>query len=106
MVWNCISNLLQLVVAHERIARRPNAQPSVACGCLCGGDRLGRGPTKRFLPPLARGPTTSGPAALDLVGRASGAGEEVALVVVDQALTSLRPMELMVRAREIVPTAK
>ena len=50
--------------------------------------------------------TTSGPAALDLVGRATGAGEEVALLVVDEALTSLRPVELMVRVREIVPTAK
>lgn len=34
MVWNCMSNLLQLVVAHESIAGPAVAQPSVASNSM------------------------------------------------------------------------
>src|SRR5918994_1428838 len=57
MVWNCMSNLLQLVVAQERIARESIAQPSVA-SCWGGPPRWpasGGGSTKRLLPLWASG---------------------------------------------------
>src|SRR5829696_452984 len=153
MVWNCMSYLLQLVVARQHMR---SAVPYATTGCVildasvwcpdpgqwADGDDwchsglaaadvpVGRGEdlvdrpiilvvseeeaTRRTLVGDLRRrldadyrvlAQASGEAGLDAASRAAAAGEEVALVVVDQGLTSLRPVEVMVRAREIVPTA-